>query len=113
MRYRLGKYGDIDPLKLIDSIELQSEYTPRPLSINVNGPSDPNTSAEIISYLQKAKPALIFHLNSGLGDHTIAPYGTPGPTHWDEYVTYAEIAGAVTLGLLLYAVIDIALPRSK
>ncbi len=115
-RYYLGKssryaLGDFDPIRLIDSIELKSEYTPQPLLVAVNTPSDPNTNAQILSSLRMAKPEIIFHLNSGLGDRSFSPYGVPGPTRWNTYLTYAEIAGAVTLGLLAYAVIDLAVPK--
>lgn len=103
----------LDPMSYIDSIEIESIYTPRPMFIKVNGPSDPNTSAAIKSLVANAKPQITFHMNSGLPNATIAPYGAPGPTHWDDYVLYAEIAGAGLVGLLGYALVSLILPAKK
>jgi len=104
----------INPLALIDSIELVSVYTPPGLKYSPNAPSDPSTSDFYKGLLAKVKPKIIFHLNSGLGDQSWAPYGDPGnENYWNEIVTGGEIAGIVVAGLLGYALIDLLVPHKK
>ena len=103
---------NLDPLALIDSIELKSIYTPPGLKYSPNAPSDPATSAQYKNLLAQAKPVVIFHLNSGLGDRSWAPYGDPGNTnYWDYVLTGLEVGGAILGGLLVYALAEIVMPR--
>lgn len=106
--------ASLNPLALIESIEVQSNYTPD-FSVDVNAPSDPNAASEYLNLIQKIQPQMKinFLASTGIAPITLAPYGQPGPTKWPSIRLGAEVVGAGLTAISLYGLINLFLPRKR
>jgi hypothetical protein len=80
---------------LVRGIHIRSNYTPD-LDIDLRKPSDPKTAA----MLRKLQPQIV--VDTTFGPVTIAPYGAPGPTQWNDLLAGLGGASILVLGLALY-----------
>lgn len=105
--------ASLDPLALISDVEFHSNWTPD-ISVNPNGPSDPNSSADVIAAMKWLQPEFKINFISGVASPlTIAPWGTPGPSKWGSLQFGAQAVAIGSLALGIYSVISLILPRKR
>jgi hypothetical protein len=96
---------------LVTGIHIRSNYGP---DIDVADPFSPSPTTTTegrgsATLLSKLQPQVVF--DTAGGPIVLNPYGTPGPTRWEEVLTGATFFGSIAVGLSLYGLYKLTLGR--